>query len=135
MKKNVKKKKKTVKKLKETCWIHCSIYNRRKDADWRGYVVCCTCGDVRQWDEVDAGHFLGGRTNGILFDDRGIHAQCKRCNGFRGGEQAKYEKFMLKRYGQKVVDELYKLRDGNKTFSEKELEEKIETYKNLILSL
>lgn len=125
-------KKKTISQLKKICWKLCSLFNRQKDADWRGYVACCTCGVIKHYSEGDAGHFLAGRTNGILFDDRGIHFQCKTCNGFKGGEQAIYEKFMLKRYGREVVDELYRLRDSNVSFTTEELEKKILQYTDKI---
>lgn len=126
---------KTVSQLKSQCWNLCSEYNRRKDSDWRGYVKCCTCNVMKFWKEGDAGHFLAGRTNGILFDDRGIHFQCKSCNGFKGGEQAIYKDFMLKRYGQKVIDELYKQRDGEKQFTKQELIDKIIYYQQKIAEL
>lgn len=127
--------KKTVSQLKTKCWELCSEYNRRKDADWRGYAKCCTCPTIKQWKEGDAGHFLGGRTNGILFDDRGIHFQCKPCNGFRGGEQAIYKDFMLERYGQEVIDELYAQRKAEKQFSKQELIEKILWYQETLKSM
>lgn len=127
--------KKSVSQLKKQCWDLCSEFNRRKDSDWRGYVKCCTCPTVKMWNEGDAGHFLAGRTNGILFDDRGIHFQCKSCNGFRGGEQAIYKDFMLKQYGQEVIDELYQLRDTPKQFTKKELIDKILYYEQKISAL
>jgi len=74
-------------------------------------VACCTCGDIKKWTRMDAGHFIprGSRgESGVYFDERNIHAQCKSCNNFLQGNTLAYNDFMLKKYGQKVVNELRK---------------------------
>lgn len=71
--------------------------------------VCCTCGTVKQWFRMDAGHFKGrglGGGSGTYFDERNVHLQCKQCNGFQGGRVQDYEKFIIEKYGQRVLDEL-----------------------------
>lgn len=58
---------------------------------------------------MDAGHFKGrgiGGGSGTYFDERNVHLQCKPCNGFEGGRVQDYEKFIVKKYGQDVVDDL-----------------------------
>lgn len=70
---------------------------------------CCTCGVVKSWIRMDGGHFKGrgiGGGSGVYFDERNDHLQCKRCNGFRGGAPQEYEQFIIKKYGQKVLEEL-----------------------------
>ena len=59
------------------------------------------------YEKLQAGHFIAGRTNGILFEPRAVHAQCVGCNMYGGGQHAKYERFMLDRYGASVIEELY----------------------------
>ena len=120
-----------IKTLKNKAWKLCSEYNRRKDVDWRGFGRCCTCKKMLHWKSGDAGHFMAGRGNSILFDDRGIHLQCKKCN-MNQGEQYLYGKFMEKRYGKKVVDEFLKLRHQSRTITIKEYEKIIENYKEKI---
>jgi DNA repair exonuclease SbcCD ATPase subunit len=54
----------------------------------------------------------GGGVIGVLFglfDERNCHAQCYGCNVMKKGNMVKYYKFMLKQYGQKVIDELEEL--------------------------
>jgi len=58
---------------------------------------------------MDAGHFKGrgiGGGSGVYYDERNIHLQCKPCNGFRGGAPQEYEQFIIKKYGEKVLEEL-----------------------------
>jgi len=122
-------------KLKDKCWELCSLYNRMKDADWRGYVACVTCGVVKHYKQQQGGHFIPGRTNGILFEDQGIHAQCYSCNMMKGGNPRKYDAYMKKRYGQRVINKLDKLSESTVQLSEDDLRKKIEEYKIKIESL
>lgn len=74
-----------------------------------GYNSCITCGLYLPWEELQAGHFIDGRTNAILFDDRGVHAQCKGCNVFKHGNKVEYYVFMKKMYGEEVIEDLRRL--------------------------
>ena len=89
---------------KTKAWEKCSEYNRRKDVDpFTEEGSCCTCGKRLHWKLGDAGHFQSGRGNAILFYDRGIHLQDKRCNGPGNGEQYKYGLYIERRYGKEEV--------------------------------
>lgn len=130
------KKHESISSLKKKAWKVFSPYIRKRDADKNGYVACCTCGRVKHWKEGDAGHFIDGRRNSILYDERNVHFQCKPCNGSfinqkfdRHEIKKRYEDFMVKRYGQKVVDELKKLNNEVKQFSRSDLEKIINKYK------
>lgn len=85
--------------------IDTTQFNRIEDLP----VKCCTCGKVKSWIYMDCGHFvsrgLGGRS-GVYFDRRNLHAQSKDCNAWEQGAPEEYEKFMLEKYGQDVIDEL-----------------------------
>ena len=81
---------------------------------------------------MQAGHFIPGRHNSILFDQRGCHAQCYSCNcGWLKGNPRKYQAYMLKRYGQEVIDELDRLDAQQKSFTPAELEDLLTHYKQL----
>jgi len=121
---------------KQKAWDWCSKYIRLRDAlaycGEKGIdptqfariedlpVKCCTCDKVRQWIDMDAGHFIGrglGGRSGVYFDERNIHAQSKDCNALEQGNLA-YLDFMLDKYGQKVIDELRWL-DKNQSYKYK----------------
>jgi len=102
-----------------------TAYQRAKDAAWRAFSqyirirdamlstgtvefsTCYTCGKTFSVKDLQAGHFIAGRTNGILFDERGVHAQCRGCNLYGGGKPVEYRDHMLDDYGQDVIDDLY----------------------------
>jgi len=78
---------------------------------------------------MQAGHFIGGRNNSILYDERGVHAQCYGCNVGKKGNIVKYYKFMLKEYGQEVIDDLEHLSGQVKQMKAFEHLEVFEKYK------
>ena len=90
-------------KQKDRTWKYCSKYIRLRDClattGTTDFGVCCTCGRTKHIKELDAGHYISGRSNSVLFNDKGIHIQCRKCNRFEEGNKGEYEKFMLEKYG------------------------------------
>ena len=115
--------------LKKLAWSTFSEYIRRRAADWKGSVICVTCGKQAHWkDGMQAGHFIPGRNNSILFDERGVHVQCVGCNYFGKGAHTAYRKFMEKKYGIKVINELEKKARKTVTFDKKDLIKMIDSW-------
>lgn len=113
-------------------WPEFSRYIRLREADWRGYATCVTCGVVKLWKEMQAGHFVPGRMNSILFDERGCHTQCYQCNIGLKGNPRKYDAFMKQRYGQEVIDELDALALQSRSFDHQELVDMYNSYKDKV---
>lgn len=84
---------------------------------------------------MQAGHFIPGRKNAFLFDERGVHPQCYLCNGPLKGNPRKYQAFMLQKYGQKVIDELDALSNTTKQFTYDELIDLKNLYEDKIKAL
>lgn len=129
-------KKKGVKYWKGKAWDEFSKFIRLRDAlvttGTKEYLICCTCG--KRYPAfglgcAQAGHFVPGRTNAILFDERGVHGQCYNCNHTLKGNWPEYMRFMMKKYGQNVVDELIHNRKHLVRFKPYELEEIRDKYK------
>lgn len=68
--------------------------------------MCVSCKRWYPLKELQAGHFIDGRTNSILFDEEAVHAQCRSCNLFKSGAKAEYMIFMLDKYGEDKVREI-----------------------------
>jgi len=127
-----------LKPLKKKAWKLCSEYNRRKKADSDGMVRCISCGKVAHWKEMQAGHLIAGRCNAILFEDRGIYAQCAPCNYQEGntvGFMIGLENELGKEEAQKLRDELYALRKTTVKYSASDYEEIALKYQRLCLEL
>ena len=109
-----------------------SIWIRSKDADHNGQVDCYTCGVSKDWKyEIDAGHFQSRGKYATRWNEDNVKPQCKRCNGFRGGEQYQF----ALRLGTDLADELVLLSNQLARFTNDELLEKIKYYTKLVKEL
>ena len=105
-----------------------SQYIRLRNTNRNGYADCFTCGTNRHWREVDAGHFMSRGCFSTRWNEKNVQFQCKRCNGFRSGEQFIYSKQLDAIYGQGTADELLRLSKQTQKFSQYELEDMIRYY-------
>ncbi len=98
---------------KKKLWVVFSRYIRMRDCiEATGTIThgkCCTCGRAYPIGKLQAGHFIPGRADSILFEPTCVHAQCYRCNVIRSGEWVKYFRFMEEKYGVHVIYELMTL--------------------------
>ena len=127
-----------LKPLKKKAWKLCSEYIRRKYADSSGMARCISCGKLAHWKELQAGHLIAGRTNAILFEERGIRPQCGACNYQEGntvGFMIGLEKELGKEEAQKLRDELYALRKTTVKYSSSDYEAIALKYQRLCLEL
>jgi len=117
-----------VKQAKDKAWKVFSKFIRSRDTCGLG-TECYTCGKWGNFKTMDAGHFQPGRFGIFLFDERQVHAQCKRCNIFLKGNWPNYYKRMVKEYGQDDVNEMLEARTQIKQWKTYELEEIHKKYK------
>lgn len=72
--------KQNITKLKKTAWQEFSKWIRLRDCvKTTGDTesgVCITCGKLIPFKQSQAGHFIAGRTNAVLFDEDIVHLQC-----------------------------------------------------------
>ena len=95
---------------KDRAWKAFSEYIRTRDSK-AGFAKCATCEKVDEWRYLQAGHFVAGRNNSILFREDNCHAQCVGCNFFGKNSKSygKYFEFMKYHYGLERIDELMAL--------------------------
>jgi hypothetical protein len=125
-------KKKSLKTIKKKAWTVFSEYIRKKYATKDGYVDCVTCNRVLPWNQMQAGHFIDGRNNTVLFCETGVHPQCMRCNIFLKGNKIEYYKFMQKNFGEEMIDELRFRAKQTKFYTTDQLEDMIILWKTAI---
>jgi hypothetical protein len=122
-------------KLKRRLWPIFSLYIRLRDANSSGYARCVTCNKLYHVKQLQAGHFVPGRHNSILYDERNVHAQCYLCNMILKGNPRKYDAFMRAKYGQDVIDELDSMDADMRRWTPAELLELIQHYKQRVKEL
>ena len=94
----------------------------------RDVVTCITCGAVHHWKEIQCGHFISRIYLATRWNEQNAHPQCYSCNVLRRGNYGEYSLFMLKMYGQAIIEELIALKRRPVKLSRSDLEEMIQTY-------
>lgn len=128
---------KKLSRLVKNRWKLTSQYVRRSEADHHtGMSKCVTCGAVKHYKELQAGHFIPqAQGNAVKWDLRNIHPQCYRCNINLGGNGAEYYPYMEQRYGKEVIDELRRLSNTSVKITHAEHQEAIEQLTKLLEGL
>jgi hypothetical protein len=124
-------KKKSLKKVKAKTWKAFSQYIRHKYSN-DGMCECFTCGCVKPIKEMQAGHGVSGRTNGVLFLEEVCRPQCMACNIFKGGMYEVFIPKLIDIYGRDGYDEFVKLKNTPIKFTIGELEDMEKEYKDFI---
>jgi hypothetical protein len=81
-----------------------SIFIRLRDANDEGFCKCITCGRIKHWRLLDCGHHIKRQHQGTRYHEKNCAAQCKGCNNFGQGEDAKFKEAIIKKYGQQQYD-------------------------------
>lgn len=127
---------KGVRYWKKKAWAEFSKYIRLRDSlsttSAGTHAWCCTCGQlypVFGKGCMQAGHYVAGRINAILFEENGCHAQCYNCNINLKGNTLNYRGFMLREYGPAETERIENLRFKLVKYSPAELEAIRDKYK------
>lgn len=120
--KKTRRKKSPVTKAKEDAWKAFSRYIRTRDCiRFKGSLtqgICVTCKRDYDIKNLQAGHFIPGRNNSVLLDERIVYSQCAGCNlapprGL-GGNYIEYFVFMEHEWGREKIDEFRALKHQTK---------------------
>lgn len=118
------KKKTERQKAKDAAWKAFSIYIRTRDCiRFTGdpeQGMCVTCKRKYPFKQLQAGHFISGRGNAVLFDERLVYTQCVGCNGNppmgKGGNYVEYFVWMESEVGREKIDEFRALKATTKIY-------------------
>ena len=126
-------KKKSLRALKKRAWELLSKAIRLERREGKDLLVwCVSCQRKMPWKQIQAGHFIDGRFNSILFDELGIHPQCGLCNVVHNGRKEEYFIYMETTFGREAIDELRVQRNKQVNFTSEQLEQMIAGYKQRI---
>lgn len=139
------KKKKTAKRstligYADDAW---SRYIRLSNADKNGYVWCVTCLEAFEagsnhkprpmfWrkDGAEAGHFMpkGNGATAVRWLLHNGETQCSWCNNHKSGAQADFQRFLDRKYGQEIVDDLRARKFQTVKYTDDEIREITDLY-------
>ncbi len=131
----MKKKTSRSKRAKNRAWNLFSLYIRLRAADDDGYVECVTCGTKRHYKKMQAGHFIDGRKNAVLFDERIVYPQCYRCNVALNGNKVAYTLFMLKKHTRAEIAGFEALKNEIRRYKAEDYEDIADKYEDYICGL
>ena len=106
-----------------------SKYIRQRDLINGEYFRCCSCGQLKPYEQADAGHFINRRWMATRWREDNVHAQCRSCNRFDEGNAVGYTMFMIEKYGKEHVEYLQAIKNAGCKYSEFELQVLIDEYK------
>jgi len=89
---------------------------------------CVTCGKKDHWKKLQAGHFISRKHYATRWNEDNVEVQCVGCNVYRYGEQYLFSKYL----GQELSDELMAKSRSIAKFSDVELLDMIEEYKDKV---
>lgn len=114
---------------KKKAWKAFSAYIRRKDTNQDGYVDCYTCEKPFHWKQIQAGHFVDGRNNTVLYDPNLVKPQCYRCNMVLKGNKVAFTLRMLEKYSPEEIAEFESRKHKTKPMTAYEHQVVYELYK------
>jgi len=109
-----------------------SKYIRQRSIDFNGNAKCFTCGKIDDWRNLQCGHFQSRKHYATRWNEENCQVQCAGCNVFRYGEQYKFGVNLDLVYGEGTSEALEKMSRFTVKFTTKDLEEKLEYYKNCL---
>ena len=96
---------------------------------------CISCGPKKQNVTFDAGHYRSvGAHPELRFNEYNVHKQCRKCNGYWGGNLIEYRKGLIQKIGVEKVEWLEGPHEPTK-LSVEEIKELIIVYRNKIKTL
>lgn len=127
------KKRKSVKSLKNKLDKLFSEVVRREAADHKGYTWCVTCGKIAPWKELHCGHYISRSHLSTRYDEINTAPQCISCNIFKSGNMPSFTLYLQKKYGNEIVELLYK--KSQEITKDYPYEQMIELYTNRLKEL
>ena len=109
-----------------------SDYVRHRDTMLVGYVdgrpkrvgVCISCGKPTNYEQMDAGHFVGRGDYLLRWDIHNVNGQCRACNRFNAQKMwPLYERNLRAKFGDDEVDRLKREAGGYAGWTVEELHE------------
>lgn len=123
-----------------------SLYTRLRDiihvvSPTEAYCKCITCGKIIHYikrhitdtQAAEAGHYMKRGKPATRYHEKNVHAQCKQCNRYKGGEEALYGLAIDRLYGRGTAEGLIHLSRmrGKKGFTGMALADISEKYRKM----
>ena len=111
-----------------------SLYVRMRDSKPYNheYFKCISCGQVKPFEQMDAGHFIGRTHKSTRWDEDNVNGECRACNRMSADHILYYQRNLEQKIGRDRVDLLLVKGKQTKKWSVWELEQLVKYYKQKI---
>lgn len=118
-------------------------YIKLRDTDELGYGFCPTSGKLIHYRKVNdlwtwnchCSHLIKRRFKQLRWDEHNAFAQYSEENILKDGNEEVARKYMNNRFGKVIIDAIYRRKYLTTSYSQPELELKIEIYKEKVKNL
>ena len=109
-----------------------SLYIRLRDSRPFGYKAfrCISCGQIKPFEQMDCGHFIGRTHMSVRFDELDCNGECRMCNRFDASHLIYYQKNLEQKIGKDKLNMLIARGNQTKKWTAWELEILINYYKD-----
>lgn len=92
------------------------------------YFRCISCNQIKPYEQMDCGHFIGRTHMATRFDEENCHGECRMCNRFSADHMIYYQRNLERLIGRERVDLLVARGKATKKWTAWELEILIRHY-------
>tara|TARA_R100001132_G_C3268177_1_gene90580 strand:+ start:1625 stop:1948 length:324 start_codon:yes stop_codon:yes gene_type:complete len=100
-----------------------------------GLIECYTCKVKKNFNEIQAGHFMSRKSYSTRWNEKNVFPQCIGCNMFKCGMQYEFGKRLDKDFGKGTAEKLSKLSKQTIKITTPELLEMIKEYEERLTNL
>lgn len=118
----------TLAKLKKKLDQVFSRWIRQRGADEGGTNECVSCGTLKHWKDLQAGHYYSRVFTALRWHPENVWPQCMRCNIFLKGNMIPYGRALVTLIGQERLDVMDSIHRHTMKLSRADIEAMIELY-------
>ena len=108
---------------------------RLRDTMPGGYCRCISCGKIKPFDHIQAGHYMSRRHMSIRWNPDNCNGECDFCNGRDGDHLIGYRENLIRKIGEGKVRWLEAARNETRKWSDFEIKLMIKHYSKEVLHL
>ena len=105
-----------------------SLYVRLRDCMPNGYGRCIACGRIKQFSELDCGHYHSRTHMATRWHEDNANIECKACNRFSSEHLIGYRENLIRKIGMGRYDRLTILAHSTKHWMNEEMQAMIKHY-------
>lgn len=112
-----------------------SLYIRLRDTMPNGMCRCISCGNIKPFAQIDAGHYFSRTHMATRFSELNVNAECNFCNRFKADHLDAYRDNLIRKIGKDKFELLRIAAHQSQKWSDFELEAMIQHYKKEVKKL